>query len=175
MDIMSYTQVVKLKTKSKIDLEMFSQTFNQLCKNTRLLQTRAYTHHFGTSLLRHSVNVAYVSVFISKLLRLNIDYIQLTRGALLHDYYLYDCHDKNEEHKKHHLRRHPSKAVIAAQEDISLTKKEIDIILKHMFPITFSIPKSKESLVVCLSDKICSIYELFTNIYKRFFYKLLFA
>jgi len=166
---------VRKNKKSRVDLVLFSETFNQLCKTTRLLQTRAYTHHYGTSLLRHSVNVAYVSAFISKLLRLNIDYIQLIRGALLHDYYLYDCHDKNEENKKHHLRRHPGKAVLAAQDEIFLTKKEIDIILKHMFPITFSLPKSKESFVVCFSDKVCSIYELFTNISKKIFLKVSFA
>ena len=160
---------------SRVDLEVFSNTFNQLCRNTRLLQTRAYSHHFGTSLLRHSVNVAYVSVFISKLLRLKIDYLQLTRGALLHDYYLYDCHDKNEVNKKHHLRQHPAKAVLAAQEDLFLTKKEIDIIIKHMFPITLALPKTKESAIVCLSDKVCSIYELFTNLYKKAYRRLSFA
>ncbi len=161
--------------KKRVDLNLLSDTFNQLCEKTRILQTRAYTHHFGTSLLRHSVNVAYVSMFISKLFRLKVDYFQLVRGALLHDYYLYDCHDKEEENKKHHLRHHPSKAVIAAQDDIYLTKKEIDIILKHMFPITFSIPKSKESFIVCISDKVCSIYELFTNIYKRVIQRLVIA
>lgn len=166
---------MKKNRKTRVDVNLLSDTFNCLCERTRILQTRAYTHHFGTSLLRHSVNVAYVSMFLSKILRLNVDYLQLIRGALLHDYYLYDCHDKEEENKKHHLRHHPSKAVLAAQDDINLTKKEIDIILKHMFPITFSIPKSKESVIVCISDKVCSIYELFTNIYKRSIRRLLFA
>ncbi|MGD1817777.1 MAG: phosphohydrolase [Pleomorphochaeta sp.] len=163
------------KRKTRVDIDLLSDIFSQLCKKTRILQTRAYTHHFGTSLLRHSVNVAYVSMFISKFFRLNVDYFQMVRGALLHDYYLYDCHDKEDLNKKHHLRRHPAKAVLAAQEDLLLTKKEIDIILKHMFPITFSIPKSKESFVVCFSDKICSTYELFTNLGKKLLLRPMFA
>jgi uncharacterized protein len=166
---------VKKIKKKRVDLDFFSEVFNQLCKNTRLLETRAYTHHAGTSVLRHSVNVAYVSMFISKLLRLRIDYHQLLRGALLHDYYLYDCHDKNEANKKKHLRSHPKRAALAAQEDLLLTLKEIDIILKHMFPITLALPKSKESAVVCLSDKVCAVYELFTNLYKKLFRNLAFA
>lgn len=166
---------VKNIKKQRVDIDFFSKQFNLLCKNTRLLQTRAYTHHFGTSLLRHSVNVAYVSLFLSNFFRVKIDKNQLIKGALLHDYYLYDCHDKEEENKKHHLRQHPSKALIAAKEDIFLTKKEEDIILKHMFPITFSLPKSKESVLVCISDKVCSIYELFTNTFRRVSNRFAFA
>lgn len=174
-NILNYTALVKKIKKSRVDLDHFSDIFNHLCTKTRLLQTRAYTHHFGTSLLRHSVNVAYVSVFISNLLKLKVDHAQLIRGALLHDYYLYDCHDKNDDNKKRHLRSHPGKAALAAQEDLHLTKKEIDIIVKHMFPITLALPKTKESAIVCFSDKVCSIYELVTNIYKRAFLKFSFA
>ncbi len=153
--------------RTKIDKILLSEIFNDLCEQTRILQTRAYSHHLGTSVLRHSVNVAYLSMLMSKIFRLKVDYYQLIRGALLHDYYLYDCHDKSESNKKKHLRLHPSKAAIQAQKDIELTLREIDIILKHMFPITFALPKSKESAIVCISDKLCAIYEFTTNAYKR--------
>jgi len=153
--------------RTKVDKLLLSEIFNDLCEQTRILQTRAYSHHLGTSVLRHSVNVAYLSMLMSKIFRLKVDYSQLIRGALLHDYYLYDCHDKNELNKKKHLRLHPSKAAIQAQKDIELTLREIDIILKHMFPITLALPKSKESAIVCISDKLCAIYEFVTNAYKR--------
>lgn len=155
----------KQKTK-RVDLLFFSDIFENLCESTRLLQTRAYTHHFGTSVLRHCVNVAYVSLYLADFLHLKVDRSQLTTGALLHDYYLYDCHDDNESNKKHHLRRHASIALKTAKEDFILTKKEEDIILKHMFPINIALPKSKESALVCVSDKICALYECVTNIYK---------
>lgn len=158
---------MKKNKKAKVDKVLLSEIFNQLIAQTRILETRAYSHHLGTSVLRHSVNVAYFSMLMSKIFRLKVDYYQLIRGALLHDYYLYDCHDKNEENKKKHLRLHPSKAAIQAQKDIELTLREIDIIVKHMFPITFELPKSKESAIVCISDKFCAIYEFATNAYKR--------
>lgn len=162
----SYTSFVNKKHKQRVDLNIFSNTFENLCQSTRLLQTREYTHHFGTSLLRHCVNVAYVSLYLADLLHLNVDRFQLTTGALLHDYYLYDCHDDNEANKKHHLRHHASIAAMAAKEEYSLTKKEEDIILKHMFPINLALPKFKESALVCVSDKICALYECVSNIYK---------
>ena len=42
--------------------------------------------------------------------------------------------------------------------------KEKDIILKHMWPVTFfHFPKYRESYLVTIADKICSSYE---TIYK---------
>lgn len=159
----------------RVDLKLFSNVFENLCESTRLLQTRAYTHHFGTSVLRHCVNVAYVSLYLADFLHIKVDRSQLTTGALLHDYYLYDCHDDSESNKKHHLRHHASIALMTAKEDYRLTKKEEDIILKHMFPINIALPKSKESALVCVSDKICALYECFTNIYKYKIRNRLFA
>ena len=43
--------------------------------------------------------------------------------------------------------------------DTSLTPVEQDIILKHMFPLTLQPPRYLESLLVCLVDKGCSLYE----------------
>ena len=40
---------------------------------------------------------------------------------------------------------------------------ERDIIKKHMFPLTLTPPAYKESLLVCLVDKACSIYEIFSR------------
>jgi uncharacterized protein len=111
--------------------------------------------------------VAYVSLFLADFFHIKVDTHQLATGALLHDYYLYDCHDKNESNKKHHLRHHASIALMAAKEDYSLTAKEEDIIAKHMFPINIVPPKTKESALVCLSDKICALYECVSNLYKK--------
>ena len=32
-----------------------------------------------------------------------------------------------------------------------------------MFPLTFKPPKYKESVIVCIVDKFCSIYEVFSK------------
>ena len=84
------------------------------------------------------------------------------RGALLHDYFLYDWHIP-DENRPLHGRYHPSAALKNAEEDFELSDMERDIIKKHMFPLTLTPPAYKESLLVCLVDKACSIYEIFSR------------
>ena len=44
-----------------------------------------------------------------------------------------------------------------------MNRIEADIISKHMFPLTFNPPRYKESVIVCIVDKVCSIYEVFSK------------
>ena len=60
-----------------------------------------------------------------------------------------------------HGRYHPKAACKNAEEDFNLTDIERDIIKKHMFPLTLTPPKYRESVLVCLVDKVCSVYEIF--------------
>ena len=80
------------------------------------------------------------------------------RGALLHDYFLYDWHEKDPEHRLHGF-HHPSTALKRASEDFRLSELERDIILHHMFPLTLFPPRSREAMIVCVVDKWCGIYE----------------
>jgi len=47
-----------------------------------------------------------------------------------------------------------------AIEHFDLNDTEKDIIEKHMWPLTIRLPKTKESLVVSLVDKYCSLLEI---------------
>ena len=91
---------------------------------------------------------------------LNVDKRSLIRGALLHDYFLYDWHDKNKPAKFHGF-THPKIAFENACQDLELNKKERDIILHHMFPLNPIPPTSKEAWIICLADKICATKETF--------------
>ncbi len=114
--------------------------------------------HGNVSVYEHSLKVAYLSLKISKMLNLNIDEKSLVRGALLHDYFLYDWHIGNEDTKLHAW-KHASRAYENANEEFELNKKEKDIILKHMFPINIKPPKYKESVLVTIADKISATKE----------------
>ena len=81
---------------------------------------------------------------------------------MLHDFFLYDWHDKN--HPKLHGFKHPYIALENAKERYDLSTKEEDIIKKHMFPLTLIPPRYKESYIICLADKICSLLETFHKI-----------
>jgi len=80
----------------------------------------------------------------------------LVRGALLHDYFLYDWHEKDASHKWHGF-HHAKKACENAARDIpDLNEIEKDMIKCHMFPLNIVPPKYMEGWILCCADKICS-------------------
>ncbi|NLI57101.1 MAG: HD domain-containing protein [Clostridium sp.] len=137
---------------------IIEDTIEQLCNNSRFLQTTKYMQHGKTSVYEHCIKVAYMSCRIASRLRLNVDFPLLIRGALLHDYFLYDWHDKNNGHRLHGF-FHPRKSLQNAHEDFELTPKEENIILRHMFPLTPIPPYYLESWIVCIADKLCALNE----------------
>ncbi len=127
-------------------------------QNPRLAAMAFNRQHGDTSCLLHSVAVALYSLRLARAFRLRVCARALVRGALLHDYFLYDWHEKDASHRLHGF-HHPRTALVNAGRDYALTPVERDIILKHMFPLTPRPPRYLESLLVCLVDKGCSLYE----------------
>ncbi len=140
--------------------EDFSKTMNELHTKSRFPLTKDFIQHGDVSVYEHCIFVAYMSYIIANKLNLKVDKKSLIRGALLHDYFLYDWHDKNKPVKLHGF-KHPKVALKNASEDFALNKKERDIILHHMFPLTITPPNSKEAWIICLADKICATKETF--------------
>ena len=73
---------------------VMSTAIRTLEKEGRLTMEKSYIQHGSTSVYEHSVKVAYTSLYFARRFRLNIDEKSLIRGALLHDYFLYDWHEK---------------------------------------------------------------------------------
>ena len=118
-----------------------------------------YIQHGCTSTLEHCIAVAYVSYYIARKFHIKCDLDSLIRGALLHDYFLYDWHEKQDCPRLHGF-SHAKKALDNAARDFELTNIERDIILKHMFPLNMKFPRYRESYIVTTADKICSSYEV---------------
>ena len=70
----------------------------------------AFIQHGNTSCLSHCIAVAYVSFSLARKLHIRCDETSLIRGALLHDYFLYDWHEKNAGHQWHGF-HHAKKAL----------------------------------------------------------------
>lgn len=123
-----------------------------------------FIQHGKTSVFEHAISVAKYSVITALWLEsrfgVEVDYKSLIRGALLHDYFLYDWHDKHVFHNLHGF-THPITALNNAVRDFNLNSIERDIIRKHMFPLTLIPPKTLESLIVCFADKRCALCETF--------------
>ena len=130
----------------------------ELTRDGRFSQQRHLYQHGTTTVLRHCVHVAAVSLLLAGALRLRVDKRALLRGALLHDYFLYDWHTPGAARGLHGL-THPKAALKNAREDFDLTATEEDIILHHMFPLTPRPPASREGWLVCLADKSCALKE----------------
>ena len=112
-------------------------------------------HHGTISCYDHSVNVAEKSLKIVGFFSLKVNERALIRGALLHDYFLYDWHEKDDSHKWHGF-HHAEKALYNAMEDFDLNEVEQDMIRCHMFPLNPRPPKYMEGWIICYADKVCS-------------------
>ena len=138
--------------------EGFIRIVDEVIRESRFKETEAYIQHGITSVYRHSIAVAYYSCWLAERFHIRVEKKELIRGALLHDYFLYDWHDKSEGRHFHGF-THPGCALRNASRDFHLTHREKDIIRKHMFPLTPIPPMYRESYLVCIADKVCSTYE----------------
>lgn len=124
-----------------------------------------YRQHGQISTLEHCQMVTVASDKLSRFLRLkNIDRGAMLRGALLHDFYLYDWHHEDGGVHKWHGYHHADKAKSNAVEIFDIGDKEQEIIHTHMWPLNITrLPKSKEAWIVCLADKYISTKETLFN------------
>lgn len=130
-------------------------------------QTREHIQHGDMTVQRHTMDVARYSLFISQKLRITCDRQALIRGALLHDYFLYDWHDKDHVNfARLHGFKHPNIALKNAEEEYQLSDREKDIIKKHMWPLTVMPPTCREAWIVTAADKYCSLMET-VRLHKR--------
>ena len=136
--------------------EKFLEIINDILSNKSIQNLKLYKHHYAYTRLEHCLSVSYYTYVICKFLHL--DYKSAARAALLHDLFFYDCEDKISR-PKNHIKNHPKIALENANKLFNLNKKEQDIILKHMWPLTFSPPKYLESFIVTIVDKYCAFKE----------------
>lgn len=117
---------------------------------------RLYKHHYGSNRYEHCLSVAYYSYKLCKFLKL--DHVSAARAGLLHDLFLYDC-ENPETRPKNHIKNHPKVALDNAEKLFLLNDIEKDIILRHMWPVTFSTPRYLETFIVTFVDKYCAVKE----------------
>ena len=129
-----------------------------LRENTRFDETKNFIQHGNTSVYTHVISVAKKSIEIAEKYNLKVDMDSMIRGALLHDYFLYDWHDGKRERWIHGF-THPMRAYKNAKSELNLDRIERDIIIKHMFPLTIIPPRYLESWIVTYSDKYVSAVE----------------
>jgi len=134
-----------------------SETFRNITESEKFKRTKNFMQHGRVSVFDHSVSVASTSLKISKKLHIKIDEDAMIKMALLHDYFLYDWHDKTSP--RMHGLKHASIAAKNAKRDFGLTKKEYKAIRSHMFPLNLRLPLSREAFILTIADKYCATKE----------------
>lgn len=131
-----------------------------ILESSNFIRTKEFIQHGNMTVSSHCMNVAKYSIAISERLGIRCNRKELIRGALLHDYFLYDWHHKDyvSPHKLHGF-FHPGVALKNASEEYVLTPRERDIIKKHMWPLTVVPPTCREAWIVTTADKWCSLME----------------
>ena len=122
--------------------------------------------HGDTTVRQHCIHVAHTAYYLAWRFNWKVNEDDLIRGALLHDYFLYDWHENNWPNKIHGY-THPGKALKNAEQDFDLSNRERDMIRHHMFPLTIFPPRTKEGWILCLADKICATGETVGDRIKR--------
>jgi uncharacterized membrane protein len=175
MEIKSRINTFLKSILSKIRLNMegrkpFEDEFYDITKDIYMhdefIKLKQHQHH-NSSIYDHVMDVSYFSYRACKFLKL--DYRSAARGALLHDFFLYDWRDHDVPDlpdDKFHGIEHPKIALANAEKHFTLNDIEKDIIIKHMWPLTLVPPKYKESFIVSFADKYLASKEFVTK-FKR--------
>ena len=121
--------------------------------------TKGFIQHGSTSVYEHCFHVACESLMLASRMRRAVNERAMVRGALLHDYFLYDWHHTPEGHGLHGF-THPAVAADNARRYFRANARTCGVIASHMWPLTLRhIPTSREAWLVCAADKYVSLKE----------------
>ena len=137
----------------------FYDCIQDIATHPVVLRMKLYPHHGDTNCYQHCMNVAYYNYKWCRFFGLDAD--SAARGGMLHDMFLYDWHTHTKLTGDHfHGLTHPRAAYENAAKFFTLNRIEKDIILNHMWPLTFlKIPKTLEGFVATIVDKYCGACE----------------
>lgn len=139
---------------------VFIATAREILADEKVQQMKQYIQHGDITTYDHCIMVCLYAYMYAKKLKLDIDVRALVKGALLHDFFLYDWHKSAFTSDGLHGFSHPVTAERNARNNFLLSEKERKIIKNHMWPLTLTrIPTSTEGWLVCWADKYCSLKE----------------
>ena len=137
----------------------YLETVEKYASDPRLMQMKKYRQHGTGNTYDHTLNVARGAMKIAKGLRIPVREEEMAAGAMLHDFYLYDIRESGRNAWQHGT-MHPAEAVRNSEKYFTLDPLTREIIETHMWPLTLrAVPRSREAVIVCVADKLCSLQE----------------
>lgn len=149
-----------MRSYTEADDLFFKRCLSEWTERPEIQLLKQIPQHKGSNTYAHCVNVACEAYRMAKQLKWDIDIEALIKGALLHDYYLYDTETMPYSDYRHAM-LHPKLAAANAEKLFPLSDKERNIILSHMWPIPGApLPRSKEAWLVSAADTVCAWREM---------------
>lgn len=145
------------------DAQEFLQITSDISEHPEFQKLKNYTHHLHTTRWQHCMNVSWYTYLWCK--KLSLNYTEAARGALLHDFFLYDYHTEQPIPGKH-ADVHPLAAFTNAEKYFEVTDIMRDCILNHMWPTAGIRPATPEGLIVTAADKYCAGIEVGSRSYE---------
>ena len=134
---------------------LLAETIRELKQEGRLDEEKLAMQHGTTSIYRHSLNVAYTSLWMMERWQIRLEPKITCERALLHDYFLCDWHQKDS--------RTACTASVTQKQRLKCTerlpfklKEKISshVICSLWIPVP---PQCREAWIVCLADKWCAL------------------
>ena len=83
------------------DRKYFLNKIQEIEKVDKVFEMKKYIQHGTTTTFEHCYNVSYICYKLAKEKGYKVNINSLIRGAFLHDFYLYDWHEKSMTHRLH--------------------------------------------------------------------------
>ncbi|MBR2669107.1 MAG: HD domain-containing protein [Solobacterium sp.] len=144
------------------DAMEFLEIIKDIADHPEFRKLEQFTHHLHTNRYQHCLNVSWYTYLWAK--KLGLNYKEAARGALLHDFFLYD-YRSNPPIKGNHNEIHPIAAFTNAEKYFEVTDIMRDCILRHMWPNTSASPETREGYLVSVADKYCAGIEVGSKSY----------
>ena len=118
-------------------------------------QLADFRHH-KMNRRQHALNVSWYAFLFAR--RCRMDAAACARSGLLHDLYYYNFRDEDCG-KSEHIHNHPRLALENAKALTDLSRREEDIILNHMWPMSVEHRRHfKETYLVACIDKCAACW-----------------
>ena len=139
---------------------------NDILHSEEFKDALAQTHHHRSSVGDHSIHTARAGLTMCNVISkagIHIDERKIVRISLLHDLGILGREEKYKSSFECGY-RHPKDSTVTAKKlwhDID--QKSIRAIRSHMWPLSPTMPTSKEAFILCIADKATAIGDRFNK------------
>ncbi len=141
-------------------MERVYDTLCSMMNHPEVERMKKYKQHRNANTYAHCRHVTLKSIRFIQRTGIRADMEAVVRGAMLHDFYLYEATNADITPWRHGW-THPETALGNAEKIFSLSPKEKNIIYSHMWPIRIThIPRCREAVIVNVADKVCAVQEM---------------